>query len=529
VTWRTPYFRLVLLTVVATLAASQAGGISHMGAFLPALVVGLAAFASERGGAGESTWPALIWSAVFALASLGVVVVGIAGAARLEWIAVLLLGALVATARNLIAGALAGLMATASYLYVGLRFELASADDPILLGPALLLLSAGALMGVAQEEGDRSQSLQAELAELGENLRNVLASVASGVLVAQGEEMEVTTFNPTAVRILGVREEEVLGRPVAGGPLASLLPLLEATPSGIDQPKRQDQTFPRKDGVTVRIGSAASPLEDRAGKRLGTILVFQDVTLIRDYEERMLRQEKLAALGRLVSGIAHEFGNQLGGARGLLDLALLEDDLKEVHDSLQPVRETLTRSLTTVENLLRFGRGTPLQRQPGVDLGEVAQRALDLLRAQIEETGLGVEFERAEVPALELDPVQLEQVVLNLVINAIHATSDQDEPRLRLSLEERDEGVVFAAEDNGPGVPEEVRARIFEPFFTTKGALGGSETPGTGLGLSMALGVVEAHSGRLTIDVSPLLGGARFQLWLPSTNGDANRPRPSGG
>lgn len=527
--WRTPFFRLVLLSVVATLAASQAQSLDSLAAFLPAFLVGLVAFASERS-AGQSAWPALIWSAVFALASLGVIVVGISGAARLEWIAVLLLGTLVATARNLVAGALAGLMATASYLYIGLRFELAAPYDPVLLGPALLLLSAGALMGVAQEEGDRSQTLQVELAALGESLRNVLASVASGVLVAEGEELQITTFNPTAGRILGLREEEVLGRPLEGGPLVPLLPLLEAT-VGNAEPTRQDQAFLRGDGTTVRIGSAASPLQDRAGKRLGTILVFQDVTLIRDYEERMLRQEKLAALGRLVSGIAHEFGNQLGGARGLLDLALLEDDLGEVQDSLQQVRETLTRSLTTVENLLRFARGTPLQLKPGVELGEVVQRALDLLRAQIEEAKLKVEFNRGEVPALDLDPVQLEQVVLNLVINAIHATSSASEPQLRLSLEELEqEGVakvVLTAEDNGPGVPEEVRARIFEPFFTTKGALGGSETPGTGLGLSMALGVVEAHSGRLTIDVSPSLAGARFRLWLPSTNGDANRPLPS--
>ncbi|MBL4849482.1 MAG: hypothetical protein JKY65_28465 [Planctomycetes bacterium] len=243
----------------------------------------------------------------------------------------------------------------------------------------------------------------------------------------------------------------------------------------------------------------------------------------------MLRQEKLAALGRLVSGIAHEFGNQLGGALGLLDLALLEDDLSEVHASLAPVRETLTRALTTVENLLRFARGTPLQVQPGVELGQVLQRALDLLRAQIDEAGLEVEVDQGEVPPLSLDPVQLEQVVLNLVINAIHATAGATPPKLLLSLRQAEDEVVFAAEDNGPGVPPEVRARIFEPFFTTKGALGGSETPGTGLGLSMALGVVEAHSGRLTIDVSPSLMGARFQLWLPSTNGDANRPRPDEG
>ena len=510
-----PLLRALLLAGVAMLSVSQAGAAQALLIFIPAALAAAYAVFAERDSAGHG--PAIAWTVAFALASLGVFLVGIGGNARLEWMAFLLLGTLVATARNLFAGLLAGCMASVGFLYVGLKLDLAAVGEPVLLGPALVLLSAGALMGVAQEQSDQSRVLREELATLGENLRNVLSCVASGVLVVEGEEREVTTINPAAARILGLPEHKAIGRPLAAGPLAALAPLLQGAP---EPGGRADVSFAREDGSAVQIGYAVSPLEDRAGRRLGTILVFQDVTLIRDYEERMLRQEKLAALGRLVSGIAHEFGNQLGGARGLLELALLEDDPREAISSLEPVRETLTRSLTTVENLLRFARGTPLQLQGGVDLAQVVRRALDLLRAQVEASGLVVESDLARVPSLVLDPVQLEQVVLNLVINALHATEGADPPRLCLSLAEEGDAVLLSVEDNGPGVPDEVRARIFEPFFTTKGALGGSTTPGTGLGLSMVLGVVEAHSGRLAVDASPLLGGARFRLWLPSTNGE---------
>lgn len=511
-----PLLRALLLIGVALLSVSQAGSARALLVFVPAAMVTTFAVFSER--SGEGRVPAVAWTSAFGFASLGVFLVGIHGNARLEWMAFLLLGTLVGTARNLFAGLLAGCMASLGFLYVGLKLDLAAIGEPVLLGPAFVLLSAGALMGVAQEQSDQSWALREELATLGESLRNVLSCVGSGVLVVEGDQREVTTINPAATRILGLAEHKAIGRPLAAGPLQALAELLSGTP---DSAGRSDVAFLREDGSQVQIGYDVSPLVDRAGRRLGTILVFQDVTLIRDYEERMLRQEKLAALGRLVSGIAHEFGNQLGGARGLLDLALLEDDPREAISSLEPVRETLTRSLTTVENLLRFARGTPLQLQPGVDLALVLQRALDLLRAQIEASGLLVEVQLQPVPLLVLDPIQLEQVVLNLVINAIHATESCDPPRLTITLALDGAEVLLSLDDNGPGVPEPVRAKIFEPFFTTKGALGGSSTPGTGLGLSMVLGVVEAHSGRLSVDTSPLLAGARFRIWVPSTKGEA--------
>ncbi|MGE0712522.1 MAG: nitrogen regulation protein NR(II) [Planctomycetota bacterium] len=525
---RVPLFRTLLLAAAVALAVIPHGP-EAMAAFVPAgiaigVAVGLEGFLVRRGVL------ALAWSLAFAVTALGLVVVEVRDEApSLDRLALLLLAAVVATSRNQVAGLLAGLMGSGGLVYVALSQELGRADMS-LFALGLLLLGAGAASGFAYQESDETASLREELADVSEHLHNVLACVASGVLVIDLEG-RVTIYNRAAARILGVPEHVVIGRSLGGlpsmGPLWGTVVAEPSTESGAEE--RQTIAFERPDGRRIQVGYALSTLENRAGRRLGTILVFQDVTLIRDYEQRMIRQEQLAALGRLVSGIAHEFGNQLGGAKGLLDLALL-DEPQEAVKSLPTVRDTLVRSLETVANLLGFARGRPLNPVPGVLVADVLERALSLLRAQIDDARLVVEREGSAPRPVVADAVQLEQVFLNLIINAIHATSGSSPPRLRVTLSETAPSDGSPAqttalfEDNGPGVPAEARARIFEPFFTTKGALGGSEVPGTGLGLSVALGIVEGHRGRLEVSTSADLGGACFAVRLPSTNGEGEDP-----
>jgi len=502
--------RLALWASVVTLALLSSVSSVGAGFFAPAGLLILVALASDgRAPRAIQSW---LWTAGFGLTALGLIRVTLDEAPSLDRLALLLLGALAATARNRYAGLLIGLMASGGLVYVALEQELLTAQDPRLLALGILLAAAGFATGLAQEESDETELLREQLADLGEHLKNVLACVGSGVLVVD-RDGRVATFNRAAERILGVPEHTVIGRELGASALRPITEVFEIRHDS-EEGERRDLLFPSPQGRQVRVGYAMTPLEDRAGRRLGTILVFQDVTLIRDYEERMLRQEKLAALGRLVSGIAHEFGNQLGGVRGLVDLALL-DEPQEAVAVLPTIRETLTQSLETVEHLLRFARGTPLDPVPGVRLGEVVQRALSLLKAQVDAAKAEVELIQGEVQPVSADATRLEQVFLNIVINGLHATSDQEPPRLRIEVKQEGDEVVVSFEDNGPGVSPEVRARIFEPFFTTKGALGGSEVPGTGLGLAMALGVVEGHQGSLTVGVSPYLGGACFSVRLP--------------
>jgi PAS domain S-box-containing protein len=437
-------------------------------------------------------------------------------------LACLLLGAVVATSRSVAAGVLVGSMAAFAGVYLSSDGSSRGWLDarPMTLVPVYPLagLLAGALTQASERASERVEELREELAEQAERINNVLACIASGVLVVD-EEGRVSTLNNAAARILGVPQHSPLGRVLAEHPaLAPLSAALDESPS--DEP-RQDLEFTRPDGDPIVIGYAVSPLENRAGRRLGRILVFQDVTLLRDYADRMLRQEQLAALGRMVSGIAHEFGNQLGGARGLLEMAALEEPAEAVR-SLPVVTETLGRALETVDNLLRFARGTPLNRVQSVEVREVVEHALQLLRAEIDSRQVEVETRFDPAPSLYADPVQLEQVFLNLLINAMHAVEGVEDPKVRLSIMCAGDRVLVRVEDNGPGITKDVRDRIFEPFFTTKGSLGGSKVPGTGLGLSLALGVVQAHDGTLTTSLSDALGGACFEVNLPSTNGDGS-------
>jgi PAS domain S-box-containing protein len=511
-----PILRAVLLASVVSLATLSGSDLSWaIAPFVPAAVATIFAVLLES--TEKRTALAWAWSFVFAATALGVVVLfGREEDPSLDRLTLWLLGAVIATSRNRIAGVLVGLMASGALVYLAISHDLTTTTDLRLGALGMLLLAAGTATGLAQEEGDESVHLRAELADLGEHLRNVLSCVASGVLVVDLER-RVSNFNRAAGRILGVQEHVVLGRDVTTV-LEDLAPLFQP---GFPQEGRRDVRFSRPDGKEILLGYALTTLENRGGRRLGTILVFQDVTLIRDYEERMLRQEKLAALGRLVSGIAHEFGNQLGGARGLVQLALL-DEPQEAVKSLPIVEATLSRSLQTVDNLLRFARNTPLDPVPGVQLEKVIGQALSLLKAKVDGAGLEVEIQEVgQEQTIVADAGQLEQVFLNLVINALHATEGAEHPRLRITLQHGDTCAVLF-EDNGPGVPDEVRERIFEPFFTTKGALGGSQTPGTGLGLAMALGIVEGHGGTLAVGVSADLAGACFAVGLPSTKGEGS-------
>lgn len=528
---------IVCLVVIAVRATLQTTQLQTLVGFLPALAaLASTLFAFERRPLLRPL-AGIAWVLVFDLVVMGLMVATLGETSEPELLAFLLLGLVIATSRDLLAGTLAGTLAAAGFSYLALKHGLAaSVLEPLLLSRATLFLAVGVFTGFLSREAEQEREVRAaqtaelrqELADLGEHLKNVLASVASGVLAVDAAG-RVTTYNRAAERILGVPEHKVLGRTLVDiGDLAPLAPaVVGADPRGGDSQHdgrvgRPDLVFRRPDGREVRIGYATTPLENIAGRRLGMILVFQDVTLIRDLEARMLRQEQLAALGRLVSGIAHEFGNLLGGARGHVELALAGTPQDAV-EALPIVKDTLGRALETVEHLLRFARGTPVNRTPGVALERVVDRALHLLRVELERKDVTVERRVDAVPAVSADATQLEQVLVNLIINAVHALHDRPERRLRVTLRSPAEGrVELVVEDSGPGVARELQNRIFEPFFTTKGPLGGSKIPGTGLGLSMALGVVEAHEGTISVDRSPDLGGARFTVSLPSTSGESD-------
>ncbi len=226
-------------------------------------------------------------------------------------------------------------------------------------------------------------------------------------------------------------------------------------------------------------------------------------------EQRLKQAEKLAAIGRLAAGVAHELGSPLSVIDGKAVRALREADLSpEAAVALRQIREEVRRMEAIVGQLLDFGRGGETAEPTRVALADVLGAAAEAVGSLLEERGASLDVER---PGPELvvrgDARRLERAVANLVRNAIQAA-----PGGHVGLAARAEGegqAVIEVVDDGPGVPEEIRSRIFEPFFTTKPV-----GEGTGLGLAVVHGIVEGHGGAVRVEEGPA-GGARFQVELP--------------
>jgi PAS domain S-box-containing protein len=255
--------------------------------------------------------------------------------------------------------------------------------------------------------------------------------------------------------------------------------------------------------------------------------VARDDTDRRELELRLLHSQKMDAVGRLAGGIAHDFNNLVLAILGNVDFAE-----KELHDPevaathLDEIRKAARRAAELTRQLLAFSRRQPLQAE-SVAINDLTGDLLSLLRRLIPES-IEVEFvPAAELPRIEADPAQIEQVLVNLCVNARDAMTEGGRLRIETTTMELDERsrethpalragryVVLRVTDTGPGISPQIQGRLFEPFFTTKAAEGG-----TGLGLATAYGIVEQHRGTIRVHSEPGRG-ATFEVLLPASSSD---------
>ncbi len=241
---------------------------------------------------------------------------------------------------------------------------------------------------------------------------------------------------------------------------------------------------------------------------------------VRRRTEALLQAEKMAALGRMAGGVAHEINNPLGGI--LAFAQVLQRDLAgsgpDIQEGLQTIRDCALRCKSIVDHLLSFSRRARPQDHQPVDLNRTAEAALALLRldARYRERAVEKDFAAAPPTVLGQDSL-LQQVVLNLLQNAFQASPPDQPVFLRTGTD--GENTFLEVEDRGAGIPEEMLSHIFEPFFTTKPA-----GEGTGLGLSICYGIAREHGGDIRVR-SRLGQGTVFRLMLPQ-NGARNEVRP---
>ena len=270
-------------------------------------------------------------------------------------------------------------------------------------------------------------------------------------------------------------------------------------------------TRTRRDGTTFPVSATVAALVDGHGSPTHVVSVERDMSEERRLRDQLIHSERLSAVGQLVAGVAHELNNPLQTVIGFTELLINAEVRPEVRRDLTQVRTNGERAATIVRHLLAFARRSALERSMA-DLNEIARSTLALRAYELRHATITVqEHYDSALPLLPVNREEIQQVVLNLILNAEHAVRGTGAAgAISVRTGQTGDSAFLEVADDGPGVPADLAHRIFEPFFTTK-----SIGDGTGLGLSVSFGIAEAHGGSLAL--VPAERGARFILTLPLT------------
>jgi PAS domain S-box-containing protein len=390
------------------------------------------------------------------------------------------------------------------------------------------LLAAGVVFllvrGDIQERQRAADILRAER----ERFRVTLASIGDGVIVTDTEG-RVTFLNEVARSLTG-HDDTALGQP-----LAEAFPILhETTRQLVENPVQRvlrervvvelanHTVLIARDGKERPIEDTAAPIRDEDGAMRGTVLVFHDVSQKRQLEAQFLQAQKMEAIGRLAGGVAHDFNNLLTVILGYGDAMLSGlSDADPVRAMVEEVRQAGQRAAGLTRQLLAFSRQQVLQPRV-LDLNAVVAGVEKMLRRLIgEDVSIACVLD-PNLGRVQADPGQIEQVLMNLAVNARDAmprggrltietanvTLDETYSRLRPEVRPG-RYVLLSVSDTGIGMDEATKARLFEPFFTTK-----EVGQGTGLGLATVYGIVKQSGGSIFVHSEPDRGTS-FKIYLP--------------
>jgi two-component system sensor histidine kinase PilS (NtrC family) len=370
----------------------------------------------------------------------------------------------------------------------------------------LLLVHAGAFLVTAalasylaealRRTGEQLAAREDDLAAITKLHESIVQSVTSG-LVTLDPQGRITFLNRAGEQMLGLQARELRGK-AADELLVSFGP----------DTARGETDYLSPAGQRVRLGYSSFRLLGGGGEVVGTAIIFQDLTQLRAMEEKVARSERLADLGRLAAGLAHELRNPLASIMGAQELLAQAPGLDGEYRRLMEIalRES-TRLSQLVTRFLEFARPTP-PRRITCDLATLAEETLEVFRNDPAAARVEVARELHPAPA-DADPDQLRQILWNLLLNAAQAAGEGERAgHVRVTCGQDGEGSFLLVDDDGPGIPLEDRERVFLPFFTTKPL-------GTGLGLANVHQLVDAHGGVIAVETAPA-GGARFRVRFPA-------------
>jgi len=395
-------------------------------------------------------------------------------------------------------------------IFVGMDiapFEAARAEDlqhTLLMSAILLALGFAGVVSLFWAHNYRVSRRQ--LLDTRALASEVVANLPVGCVVTD-RAGRVVLVNPEAARIAA------RGKPVAAGtPAAEILPaeLLALAPAQGKGPPTLDQELECsfEGGRPVPLRASAAAIVTEEDKFVGQLFILSDLREVRRLQEQIRRSEKLAAVGNLAAGVAHEIRNPLSSIKGYAayfrsKFPAASEEAEAAHIMVREV-DRLNR---VISELLEFARPSDLKPEP-TSLAMVVEHALKLVRPDATHNKVWIEVQaEAGMPPVTLDPDRMSQALLNLFLNSIQAMPDGGTLAVRVSLDRDEPLAVVEIADQGAGIASEHLAQIFNPYFTTKGA-------GTGLGLAIVHKIVDAHQGRIKVKNAAGKGSV-FTLTLP--------------
>lgn len=362
----------------------------------------------------------------------------------------------------------------------------------------LTALLSGALADRLRRSEEAREKREIDYDELERLNQAILTNISSGLMVINSKG-RIRSFNRAASKITGYSLEDVYNRPIEAifpefghFETASLLEI-----------ERGETSYQKNAQETLTLGYSVSRVVDGEGQHLGALIAFQDLTEYKALEEQLKRADRLAAVGRLASGLAHEIRNPLASISGSVQL-LLEDEKVNAEDRhlMNIVVKEADRLSHLLSDFLNFAKPAPLQLQ-SIDMAALLDELIALINASGQFHDVAIETAYQAPLPMRVDPQKMHQVLWDLLINAGEAAWPVGKIRIEVNAAKGE----IVIEDTGTGIAEVDRDKLFEPFYTTK-------DKGTGLGLANVYANIEAHQGRIFVEPGSL-GGARFMIELP--------------
>jgi len=383
-----------------------------------------------------------------------------------------------------------------------------------LSGPEEFNTIAESFNTMAAELNDSFYQLEANRVYLDleqKKLSAIVACIAEGLFVTDNDSI-IISFNKSAEKITGYSKEEVLGSKCGQVFKSTLCTDACALSHAGDTLENIETSLITKEGFLIPVAVSSAILMDQKGNPIGGVQSFRDITEEKKRHELYCRTEKMAALGQLAAGVAHEINNPLGNIIGYAKMIKPGENQEKIDQRLEVIVEQARKCSDIVKGLLDYSRSS-ISEPAKIDINKTVKQVVAVLQLQLNKKNIHVSLDLTKLPLVLADSRKLEQLILNLVLNASQAVDDEGQIKLKTWSDKN--MVHLSVQDNGPGVPDDLRCRIFDPFFTTKPV-----GKGTGLGLSICVGIIEEIGGMLELDNTS--EGACFIISLPMAKTEDN-------